>query len=319
MSELPRTVLVAGGVGGARMAVGLARALPAQRLTVVVNVGDDDWFHGLRVCPDLDTVIYTLAGRIDAVRAWGVQGDTTHALQVLRELGARDTWMTLGDADLGLHLARTNRLREGATLTTVTRDIARAVGVRHAVLPVTDDTLSTRIDCDEGRLRFQQWFVERCSRPRVQALHFEGGERARLSGDVAQAVRAAQLVVFAPSNPWLSILPMLQVPGFDAALRASKARTLAVSPLVNGIAVKGPLQRLMADLRQPAGNAGIARFYRGLAATLVIDASDASDVPLVEASGMEALVLPTRIAAPEAAEVLARQLLVAGSTACAGG
>ena len=311
MSEqpFPRTVLLAGGVGGARMAAGFMRALPAQALTVVVNVGDDDWFHELRVCPDLDTVMYTLSGQVNAKQAWGVEGDSTRALEVLKRLGAAATWMTLGDADIGLHLYRTTRLRHGATLSDVSSEIARAFGLEVRVLPATDDVVSTKMVSEEGVLSFQEWFVERRCEPCVHQVRTEGAERAVATRQVLEALSAAELIVFAPSNPLLSILPMLRISGLETAVRSSAAAKVVVSPLINGVAVKGPLHKLLQDLNFPSGNLGIAQSYGDLADGFVIDSSDAADAPALQRCGYNVLSTSTRIATPELGESLAKRIL----------
>jgi LPPG:FO 2-phospho-L-lactate transferase len=300
---------MAGGVGGARMAVGLQRALPAEALTIVVNVGDDDWFHGLRVCPDLDTVLYTLSGQVDAKNAWGVGGDTRRALDVLTRLGAADTWMTLGDGDLGLHLYRTTRLTQGATLSEVTGELARKFGIGPHVLPVTDTAAPTRILTDGGELRFQEWFVKYRCAPRVLGLRFDGATSAAPTEAVVDALRHADLIVFAPSNPWLSILPMLHVHGIEQEIRASMARKVVISPLIGGQAVKGPLAALMEQLAVTRGNAGIAQFYEGLVDAIAIDNDDRGEAARLESRGLRVLCAATRIAAEEAAAGLAARLI----------
>jgi LPPG:FO 2-phospho-L-lactate transferase len=305
----PRVVLLAGGVGGARMAVGLHRVLPAESLTVIVNVGDDDWFHGLCVCPDIDTVMYTLSGQVHGSNAWGVAGDTRRALDVLARLGAADTWMTLGDADLGLHLYRTNRLVAGVGLTEVTAGIARSFGIAESVLPATDDAVSTRIRTDGGELRFQEWFVKHRCAPQVRGLSFEGADSAAPTPQVVQAIQRADFIVIAPSNPWLSILPMLRIAGIERAIMASTARKIAVSPLIAGRAVKGPLTDLMRQLGVPAGNDGIAHFYKRLVDAIAIDSDDRADAPRLESHGLQVLCGSTRIGVAEAAGALATQLL----------
>ena len=304
-----RVVLLAGGVGGARMAAGFARALPTGALTVVVNVGDDDDFHGLRVCPDLDTIAYTLSGQVNAKQAWGVEGDTTRALDVLKRLGATDTWMTLGDCDLGLHLHRTARLRAGATLTQVSSEIASAFGIGARILPVSNDPVSTRVMTEQGRLRFQEWFVQQRCAPRVQELVFEGAPAAQATPEVIAALRNADLIVFAPSNPLLSIQPMLRIGGLDAVIRSSAAARVVVSPLINGMAVKGPLDKLMRDLNLPPGNRGIAEFYQGLIDGITFDSSDSADTKPLQDQGLVTLCTATRIAEAQASERLARQII----------
>jgi len=300
--------LLAGGVGGARMAQGLAQVVPPEHLTVLVNVGDDEDFHGLRVCPDLDTVLYTLSGQVNREQGWGVAGDTQKALDVLKRLQMPDTWMTLGDADLGLHLYRTQRLLAGDSLSIVTDHIRRRFGIGAAVLPITDERLSTRIHTQDGRdLRFQQWFVRERATPQVAQIAFAG--KANVSGAAARAIEQADVLIFAPSNPWLSIAPMLAVQGVAARLEQSRAIKIAVSPLIGGKAIKGPLNRLMQDLHCAEGNAGIADFYRKWVDVLVIDPIDQADSVHIEPLGLEPWRLPTRIGQMQQSAQLAQSLL----------
>lgn len=301
------------------MAIGFARALPPASVTVIVNVGDDDEFHGLRVCPDLDTVLYTVSGRVNHQQAWGVEGDTTKALDVLKGLGATDIWMTLGDADFGLHLYRAERLRSGATLTEVTSEVARAFGVDLQVLPASDDVAATRVNTVQGPMRFQEWFVQHRCQPRVLGLDLTGAQAATASADAIAALEAADLIVFAPSNPLLSIRPMLEIGQVAQLIRTSSAPRVVVSPLINGVAVKGPLTRLMADLGLAAGNAGIADFYGDLIDGIAIDLSDETDLASLKKRGLQVLCASTRIAKADEAEVFAHQLLSHPWTRSVGG
>jgi LPPG:FO 2-phospho-L-lactate transferase len=292
------------------MALGFATELPAGCLTVIVNTADDEDFHGLRVCPDLDTVMYTLSDQVNEQQAWGVTGDTTRALNVLKRLGADATWMTLGDADIGLHLHRSARLRAGCSLTQVTCEISASFGISAKVIPVSDAAIRTTVCSTSGRIyRFQEWFVANRGEPHVADLQFEGAAEAPITAEASRAIHEADLVVFAPSNPYLSILPILKVRGVLACLRSSAAVKVAVSPLINGLAVKGPLVRLMADLRMKAGNVGITGFYRGLVDGLVIHTSDAADRGEVVAKGIRALVTETRIPDRESAKKLASDIV----------
>jgi len=303
-----KVTLLAGGVGGARMALGLAQVVPPNDLTVLVNVGDDEDFHGLRVCPDLDTVIYTLSGAVCREQGWGVQGDSQKALSVLKRLQATDTWMTLGDADLGLHLYRTQRLLAGDSLSTVTESICRRFGIGAGVLPISDDRLSTQIiTADEQTLRFQQWFVRERAAPPVARIAFV--DNARISEAAASAIEQADMLIFAPSNPWLSIAPMLAIEGVAKRIKQSNAHKIAISPLIGGKAVKGPLNQLMQNLRCTAGNAGIADFYRSLVNVLVIDPIDQADSAAILQRGLEPWPLPTRIGDGQASAALAHSLL----------
>lgn len=308
-----KVVLLAGGVGGARMAEGLARALPAgappgSALTVIANVGDDERFYGLHVSPDIDTLIYTLSDRIDRAQGWGVRDDTVRAQDVLRDLGA-PTWMKLGDADFGLHIWRSWRLSEGASLSEVTEAAAARLGSRARVLPATDDPLRTRLLTDRGWMDFQPWFVGARCAPRVEALVYEGAASAAASPQALAAVAGADLIVIAPSNPLLSIEPILAVPGLRAAVEAAAAPVVGVSPLIGGKAVKGPLARLVEDLGLAPGAAGIAARYAGLIDGFAIHHEDEADIAAVRASGVAVLAADILMPGPEAAERLARALL----------
>jgi LPPG:FO 2-phospho-L-lactate transferase len=310
-----RVVAICGGVGGARMALGLAGIVSDDELSVIVNVGDDERFHGLLVCPDLDTVLYTLAGVVDRARGWGVSGDETRALDVLRKMAAPGSWMMLGDADLGLHIFRSWRLAQGATLTAVTDELRRAFGVRCNLLPVSDDPCPTEVETDTGRLSFQEWFVRDRAEPAVRALRFPASGRARLTDRAREAMSSADLIVFAPSNPYLSIEPMLQVAGMREVLSEVEAMKVAVSPLIAGRAIKGPLVKLMRDLGREPSNRGIAATYMGLADVFVIDESDSSSTAsLARSSGLDVRVLPTLIPDAERAQSLARQIIDLSST-----
>lgn len=303
-----RVVLLAGGVGGARMAEGLARALPAGALTVIANVGDDEEFYGLRVCPDIDTLLYTLSDRIDRAQGWGVADDTVKALDVLRDLGA-PTWMKLGDADFGLHIWRSWRLREGASLSEITAQAAERLGARAAVLPATDDMLRTKLHTDEGWMDFQPWFVGRRCAPKVTSLRYEGAEAARPATQALAALGSADLVVIAPSNPLLSIEPILAIPGLREAVGSSAAPRVGVSPLIGGKAVKGPLARLMADLGMETTSRAVADRYTGLLDGFVVDEGDSADARALEADGLAVLATDILMKGPEGAERLARETL----------
>lgn len=305
-----KVVVLAGGVGGARMAIGFARELPGADLSVIVNVGDDEDFHGLRVCPDLDTVLYTLSGRVDPAQGWGVTDDATRALDVLRTLESPGAWMKLGDADLGLHIYRSAQLRQGRRLTEVMAHVAARFGVACRLLPVSDADCPTLVETQQGTSRFQEWFVRDRGGPEVRRLVFDAAARAEVTQEVRTALAAADLVVLAPSNPFLSVRPMLAVGGMRQALQSAAARKIAVSPLVRGQAVKGPLVKLMQDLGVEASNAAIVREYQGLVDAFVVDESHASEVAaLAAASPLQVLALPTMIAEPPRAQVLAQQLL----------
>jgi len=302
-----RVVLLAGGVGGARMALGLAASLPPGALTVVANIGDDERFYGLQVCPDLDTLLYTLSGRVNRKNGWGVEGDTTKALQTLSSLGAPD-WMTLGDADFGLHIYRSWRLAQGERLTTIMADVAQNLGVDTHLLPACDTPVPTEIETAAGWQSFQQWFVAQRTQPKVLGICYRGATFADVTPEVLAALQQADVIVIAPSNPLLSIEPMLALPSMRSALLASTAVRVAVSPLIGGHAVKGPLAGMLTDLNLTPGNLGIAERYAGLIDGLVIDASDSDDAVILRKQGLMVLATNTLIAEKAAAQELASAL-----------
>lgn len=307
-SHLSNVVLLAGGVGGARMAQGLANCLAPGALTVIANVGDDQSFHGLHVSPDIDTLIYTLSGRIDRRQGWGVEGDTTRALDVLRDLGA-PVWMRLGDADLGLHIWRTQRLASGASLTDVTLEAALKLGSSARILPATDDPLGTKLLTDAGWMDFQPWFVGARCEPAVRAVKYEGVDAASASPAALAAIDAAEVIVIAPSNPILSIEPIVALPDLRGALQRATAPRIAISPLIDGKAVKGPLARLLADLGLPGGAAGVAERYASLIDGFVADEGDTGDIETIRGSGLPTLAVDILMKTPERAGDLAAQVL----------
>ncbi|MFW8634901.1 2-phospho-L-lactate transferase [Cribrihabitans pelagius] len=279
-----KVTLLAGGVGGAKMAEGLA-ALPDVALSVIGNVADDDEFHGLWVSPDIDTLTYSLADVIDRNQGWGVADEGHRALETLNKLGA-DTWMSLGDRDFGLHIYRTMRRLKGDRPSEIARDVARAFGIEAEILLPTDDRVQTRVRTDAGWLSFQEYFVrERCA-PEVRELAFDGLEQARPAPEALAALQQADLIVIAPSNPLVSIAPVLGVPCMSAALKASDAPKIAVSPFIAGKVVKGPADRMMAALGLRSDAAGVAERYRGLAETLMIDHADAGLADEIRAEGL---------------------------------
>jgi LPPG:FO 2-phospho-L-lactate transferase len=272
-----RVVALCGGVGGAKLAFGLDRIL-GEDLTVVVNTGDDFEHIGLAVSPDIDTVLYTLGARADKERGWGRAGETWNFMAALAELGG-EAWFNLGDRDLALHVWRTHALRSGRTLTEAVGAVARRFGVRASVLPMSDDPVRTIVETDEGALPFQRYFVERRCAPRLRAVRFEGAERARPSAEVAEALESRDLraVVVCPSNPYLSIDPILAVPGIRDLVEKARAPVVAVSPLIGRAAVKGPTAKIMAELDVAATPAAIAGHYGELLDGLVIDRADEAD------------------------------------------
>jgi LPPG:FO 2-phospho-L-lactate transferase len=279
-----KVVALAGGVGGAKMADGLARALPPGELTVIVNTGDDFELHGLYICPDLDTVMYTLAGVANPQTGWGVAGDTFHALGMIGRYGG-EVWFRLGDCDLATHILRTAALRQGEPLSRVTAALASALGIASRILPMTDDRVATVVVSDEGELAFQDYFVRRCWRDPVRGLRFVGVESARAAPGVLEALVAAEVVVLCPSNPFLSLDPILCLAGVREALVAHP-RVVAVSPIVAGRALKGPAAKIMAELGLEVSVVSVARHYADFLRGFVLDEQDAVAVPAIEALGI---------------------------------
>jgi LPPG:FO 2-phospho-L-lactate transferase len=343
-------VALAGGVGGAKLAFGLDRALvvagggpavaasPARRrersdpsgasagagggavrpgLTVVVNTGDDLEVHGLHVSPDVDTVMYTLAGIADRERGWGLADETWRAMTLLERYGA-ETWFRLGDGDLATHLWRTSRLAEGASLSMITNELASALGVASALLPMSDDEVRTRLRTADGWLDFQHWFVRRRQADRVTEIRFEGIEGSHPAPGVLEAIDAAGLVVVCPSNPYVSIAPILAVPGIREALLAAAAPVLAVTPIVAGRALRGPADRMLEWLGSEATSAGVAQLYAerypGLLDGFVVDRVDAALEPRIAALGLTVLVADTVMESDGERIGLARVVLDWGGT-----
>lgn len=304
--------VLAGGVGAARLLTGLVRIVAPGDITVIVNVGDDVVIHGLHISPDLDTITYTLADQVDPERGWGLRDETWRVMDMVARYGGID-WFNLGDRDLGTHLYRTQRLTEGAPLSVVTAEIARAWDLGLTLLPVTDDPLRTRVtvvDPDaEREVGFQEWFVQRRHAVPVTAIRVVGAAEASPAPGVLDALAEAEAVLIAPSNPLVSIGPLLAVTEVADAVRAGRDRTVAVSPLVAGAALKGPADRLMADLGHDPSVTGVARLYHELAATLVIDEADATLAGTVEAEGMAAVVTRTVMTDPYVAAELSRTAL----------
>jgi len=312
-------VALAGGVCGAKLAFGLDGAIRAEdgpaterRLTVIVNTADDLELHGLHISPDLDTVMYTLAGVADRERGWGLSAETWQAMAMLERYGA-ETWFRLGDRDLATHVRRTARLAEGAPLSAITAEIATALGVRATLLPMSDDRVRTRVRSEAGWLDFQQWFVRRRQADRVTEVRFEGVEAARPVPGVREAIKAASVVVVCPSNPFVSIGPILAVPGMLEALNAAAAPIVAVSPIVAGRALRGPADRMLGWLGIEVSPAGVAQLYAerypGLLDGFVIDRLDESARLRIEALGLRVLVADTVMDSDEGRVALARAVL----------
>jgi len=307
-----KVVLLSGGGGGARFAHGLQDALEPGELTVIGNVGDDLEVLGLHVSPDLDSVLYGLAGLNDTERGWGRAGETWQALESARAWGG-EGWFMLGDLDLGLHLVRSQALRSGETLSAVTARLALAAGLATRLLPATDDRLSTHLVTPQGTFAFQEWFVARGHGDEIDALVYEGAATSRPAPGVLEAIAAADLIVIAPSNPFVSIHPILAVPGIRAALEARSVRSVAVSPQIGGRAVRGPLDRMMLRLVGGTSPAHVTKCYKGLLDVLVIDRADAPAE--ADEGDVTVVVTDTLISDRDAARRLARTTLEAAMEA----
>ncbi len=296
-------VVLTGGTGGAKFVTGLQHAAGADKVAVIVNTGDDLTWWGLHVSPDIDSVVYALAGLLSRERGWGVEADTFHCLDQMRKLGA-PAWFQLGDRDLATHLVRTRLLAEGHTLTQATEKISDALGVRTRILPMSDERVETRVLTDMGELSFQEYFVREGYRPSVRSVRFEGSEHARPAPGAVQAITEAEAVFIAPSNPISSIGPVLSVRGIADALRRTAAPVVATSPIVGGAAVSGPAGDLMASQGLPVSLAGIAQAYRDFLDVLIADESDrgtAVDGPRVVFTNTIMNTQSDRVALAEAA------------------
>lgn len=269
-----RYVALSGGVGGAKLSLGLAHLL-GEQLTVIVNTGDDFEHLGLHISPDVDTAIYTLAGVVNPETGWGRRDETWTFMQALQGLGGPG-WFRLGDADLATHVERTRRLRAGETLTCITAHLARSLGIKSRILPMCDGPLRTVVDTDQGTLAFQEYFVREQCRPVIRSIRFEGAHAAKPSSEVLAALADTALagIIVCPSNPWLSVDPILTVPGLREAMRASGRPVIAVSPIIAGKAVKGPTVKIMQELGLRADAVNIERHYAGLIDGFVIDSED---------------------------------------------
>ena len=300
---------LAGGVGAARLLRGMMEVVPPADITAIVNTGDDTVLHGLHIAPDLDTVMYTLADAINTETGWGLAGETWRVMESLRRLGGV-TWFNLGDQDLATHCYRTQRLSEGAPLGVVTAELARSWGLGIRLVPVTDDPLRTRLQLIDGpEVGFQEYFVRLRHDVPVSGVRFEGAERARPGPGVLEALRAADSIVVCPSNPVVSIGPLLAVPGIEEHLEMARDRIVGVSPIIAGAALKGPADRLFREMGFESSVVGVARWYAPWMGALVIDEADADLVGAVEAEGVRCVVAPTVMSSLDRSAALARTVL----------
>ncbi|MEO6124179.1 MAG: 2-phospho-L-lactate transferase [Ilumatobacteraceae bacterium] len=311
--------VLAGGVGAARFLRALLLIAPADDVTAVVNTADDTVMHGLSISPDIDTVTYTLAGAIDPERGWGLRDETWRAMGALARFAdirppgstAAPTWFNLGDQDLATHFYRTARLAEGATLTDVTAEIARAFGLDVTLLPVTDDRIATRVTTADGEISFQEYFVQRHHDVPISAVRFVGAATARLTASARDALESADAIVVAPSNPLVSIGPLRAIDGVDEILSARRESVTAVSPIVGGAALKGPADRMLIELGHEPTVVGVARLYAPIASSLVIDPVDAHLADRVAAAGIRPVIVASIMSTAEISATLARTTLAA--------
>lgn len=301
---------LAGGIGASKFLVGLADVMPPEDITIIANTGDDIELFGLRVSPDIDTVTYTLAGVINEATGWGLAGDMFECLQWLGRY-AGPLWFNLGDRDLATHIFRSDALRQGQTLSEVTDQVRRALGVRPRLLPMSDAYTPTRVITDEGEMHFQEYFVRRRCEPRVRGFRFENIEAARPAPGVESAILEADAVIVCPSNPFISIGPILAVPGVREAMRQTRAVVVAVTPVIAGRALKGPTADMLRDLGHDVSALGVARLYSDFVNLFVLDETDTAIRPSIEALGMRVIVTNTVMNTLDEKQRLARAVIEA--------
>lgn len=299
---------LAGGVGASKLLLGLYGVMDPADLTIIVNTGDDIVLHGLKISPDLDIVTYTLAGIVDPQKGWGIRGETFHALKRLAVYG-RASWFNLGDRDLATHIHRSALLEEGKTLSEAAESIRVALGVKARILPMSDDPVPTIVETNEGAMHFQKYLVKRRAEPIVEGLQFRGVEAARPAPGVLDAISEANRIIICPSNPLISIGPILAVPGVREQLRARKTGVFVVCPIVGGKSLKGPSDKMLAQLGYEATALGVAKLYADFTGTFVVDSADKKDAGAISALGMKVAVLPTVIKSLAQKRKLARALL----------
>ena len=305
-----RIVALAGGVGGAKLAHGLAQVLPPKDLTIIVNTGDDFEHYGLYICPDLDTVCYTLAGLANTATGWGRVNETWHVIENASKLGGPD-WFRLGDQDLGTHLERTRRLNGGQTLTQITKGFCATWGIKHAVLPMSDQPVRTIVETDEGELAFQEYFVHRRCEPRVKGFRFEGVEQAEPAVGAREALQSADVVIICPSNPWVSIDPILKVISLTSSIiqRKEEKTVIAVSPIIDGQTIKGPAAKMYRELGIEPSALAVANHYRGVATGFVLDKIDEQLEGAIMSLDMRTLVTNTLMNSLDKRSQLAKDML----------
>ena len=303
-----KVLALAGGVGGAKLCLGLTKVLEPDELRIVVNTGDDEEFYGLHVSPDLDTVTYTLAGLANPDTGWGIRGDTFDTLSSLGSLG-EDTWFGVGDRDLATHIVRTNMLRQGRSLSEATEYISRSLGVKHSIAPMTDDRVRTTVLTESGPMPFQTYFVKLRCEPKVTGVRFDGAEDATMSAAFEEGLNSCDALVICPSNPYLSVAPILSIPSVRSRIEELSGVRIAVSPIVGGRALKGPAGKMLSELGEDVSCVGVARQYIGLCDVFVIDEIDRGLSEDIKSLGMEAAVLNTVMKTDEDKAALARSIL----------
>ncbi len=300
-----KVVVLVGGVGGAKLALGLQQIVAPENLTIIVNTGDDFWHYGLRICPDIDTVLYTLSGRVNQAFGWGVADDSTVTLETLKTLGEAP-WFLLGDKDMATHLLRSHMLREGYLLTEIVQHLAKNMGIQANVLPMTDTEVPTIVDTVEyGELEFQEYFVKHRWQPTVKELRFRNVEVAKMSDAVSKALQNADTIIFGPSNPWLSIAPILSVPKLKETLLGLHVPRVAVTPIVEGKAIKGPAAKLMAELGYEVSAQSVADYYGEVITAFIYDERDNE----LEPYGFNSIAFDTIMNTDEDKARLSRQIL----------
>jgi LPPG:FO 2-phospho-L-lactate transferase len=308
MKPSPQITALAGGVGASKLLVGLYEVTDPSLLTIIVNTGDDIVLHDLSISPDLDIVTYTLAGVVDPKKGWGLRRETFHALKHLAAFG-RPNWFNLGDRDLATHIHRTALLAEGKTLSQAADHIRKTLGVKSRILPMSDDPIPTMIDSNEGELHFQEYLVKRRAEPVVKGIRFVGAESAKPAPGVLEALREADRILICPSNPLISVGPILAVPGIREQLRTHRKKVFAVCPIVGGKSLKGPSDKMLSQLGHQPTALGVAKLYADFTATFVIDPADKSQSPAIAALGMNVVILPTVMRTRAQKRKLARALL----------
>jgi LPPG:FO 2-phospho-L-lactate transferase len=308
-----RVVALAGGVGAAKLLRGLVRVVPAFQLTIIGNVGDDFEIYGLHVSPDLDIVMYTLAGVVDEAKGWGIEGDTFNCLEMFEKLGF-ETWFRVGDKDLAIHILRTDYLRNGLTLTETTQLLCKELGISAGLVPMSDDPVTTRIFSNDSQFGFQEYFVKRQQKDEVTKVVYQGAEIARPSPKIVEEILRAELVVICPSNPILSIAPILSIPAIRDCLKKTEAFTVGVSPIIGGKTIKGPADRIMTSLGLEASAYGVANFYSNILDHFIIDEVDKDEVNRIETLGIKVTTTNTIMKNNEDSLHLAKTIINAKSS-----